>query len=69
MDCLSNSLTNDFLNELTSNISLLGLSSTNRNLYSSELSLSLILRPTVSRPVYLGIKHPSGAYDQIFISL
>jgi hypothetical protein len=36
---------------------------------SLSLSLSLILRPTVSRPVYLGIKHPSGAFDQICMSL
>jgi hypothetical protein len=33
------------------------------------LSLSLMLRPTVSRPDCLGIKHPSVAYDQNFITV
>jgi hypothetical protein len=33
------------------------------------LNLHLILRPTVSRSVCLEIQHPSGAYDQIFITV
>jgi hypothetical protein len=35
----------------------------------NELSLSLMLRPTVSRPVCLGMKHTSGACDQIYITV
>jgi hypothetical protein len=37
-------------------------------LSTSSLSLRLMLRPKVSRPVYLEIRQASGAYDQIFIS-
>jgi hypothetical protein len=33
-----------------------------------SLNLNLMLRPTVSRSVYLAIKHPSVAYDHIFIT-
>jgi hypothetical protein len=46
-----------------------GASSSTResSVFLNLLSLSLMLRPAVSRPVCLGIKHPSGAYDQSFI--
>jgi hypothetical protein len=37
------------------------------NFLSHLISLYLMLRPTVSRPVCLGIKYPSGAYYQIFV--
>jgi hypothetical protein len=37
--------------------------------HSLKLSLSFMLRPTVSRPVCLWIKHPFGAYDQILITV
>jgi hypothetical protein len=36
--------------------------------FLTRQSVSFTSRPTVSQPVYLGIKHPSGAYDQICIT-
>jgi hypothetical protein len=39
------------------------------NLYSTASSLSLVLRPTVSRPVCIRIKHPYRTYDQIFVTV
>jgi hypothetical protein len=50
-------------------LSLAGVHFWLRTCLQTALSLSLMLWPTISRPVCLGIKHPSGAYDQIFITV
>jgi hypothetical protein len=34
-----------------------------------EFEVEVILRPTVSRPVYLDVRHPSGTRDQFFCLL
>jgi hypothetical protein len=38
-------------------------------MYGTEVQEEVILRPTVSRPVCLGVEPPFGAYDEIYITV
>jgi hypothetical protein len=34
--------------------------------YETTVKVKVILRPMASRPIFLGVKHPSGTHNQLF---
>jgi hypothetical protein len=43
--------------------------SVDSDILTQQVKAKVMLRPTVIRPVYLGVKHPSGAQDQICVTV
>jgi hypothetical protein len=68
IELLLNSLTGE-LRPLSDECSMKELSEESMTASNVQVKVKVILRLAVSRPVCLGIKHTSGAYEQIFVTV